>query len=211
MKKFIIFFLFCFLLIGCSNKKIPSKINDNSVAIADSSVTTSNIDEYLFREDVVYVDLRPYSWIAKDGHIAGFGFYPFYDLIAHRKDEDRLFKMDIVYKEDGSKILGGEVGSFTPNFVESEMIINRLFAKDKYIFAISQSGLECCYFFNLLIQLGYDASKLYNIGGFSISTGFDNPSYLAIENPKYLVPGNSILTDVQDVTFNFMENLTPLE
>lgn len=212
MKKIILFFLFCFLLISCSNNKnIPSKINANSVAINDSGVNTSNIDDYLFRKDVVYVDLRPYSWVAKDGHIAGFSFFPFYDLIAHRKNDDRLFKMDVVYKDDGNKILGGEIGSFTPNFMESEMVINRLFPKDKYIFTISQSGLEGCYFLNLLIQLGYEPSKLYNVGGFSISTGFENLAYTSIENPKYLVKGNPILTDVQDITFDFMKNLTPIE
>lgn len=213
MKKILLFMLFLLTIVSCGNTKqgIPSKKNNQSVAIVDSGVNTSNIDEYLFRDDVIYVDLRPYSWVAKDGHIAGFSFYPFYDLIAHRNYTDRLFMMDTVYSEDGNKIIGGEVGTFTPNFIESEIVINNIFPKDKYIFAISQSGLESCYFLNLLIQLGYDSSKLYNIGGFSISTGFDNLAYISIENPKYLVKGNPILTDVPNVTFNFKDNLTPID
>lgn len=212
MKKILLFMLFLLTIVSCGNTKqgIPSKKNNQSVAIVDSGVNTSNIDEYLFRDDVIYVDLRPYSWVAKDGHIAGFSFYPFYDLIAHRNYTDRLFMMDTVYSEDGNKIIGGEVGTFIPNFVESEIVINNIFPKDKYIFAISQSGLESCYFLNLLIQLGYDSSKLYNIGGFSISTGFENLAYISIENPKYLVKGNPILTDVPNVTFNFKDSLTPI-
>ena len=212
MKKILLFMLFLLTIVSCGNTKqgIPSKKNNQSVAIVDSGVNTSNIDEYLFRDDVIYVDLRPNSWVAKDGHIAGFSFYPFYDLIAHRNYTDRLFMMDTVYSEDGNKIIGGEVGTFIPNFVESEIVINNIFPKDKYIFAISQSGLESCYFLNLLIQLGYDSSKLYNIGGFSISTGFENLAYISIENPKYLVKGNPILTDVPNVTFNFKDSLTPI-
>ena len=213
MKKIIVFLVF-FLLVGCSKTPdysiIPEKKDTNSVAIVDSGVTTQNINHYLFREDVIYVDLRPYSWILKDGHIAGFGFYPFYDLIAHRQQEDRLFSMDIVYNEDGSKILGGEVGSFTPNYEESVMVINKLFPKDKYIFAISQSGLECCYFLNLLIQLDYDPAKLHNVGGFSISTGFENTAYTEIENPTYLVKGNIMISSEINETFNFMQHLTPI-
>lgn len=214
MKKFLLLII-SFILLGCSYQEdysiIPSKINNESVAIVDSGVTTSNIDNYLFRDDVAYVDLRPYSWIAKDGHIAGFGFYPFYDFIAHRQYSDRLFNMDTVYLDNGNKILGGEIGSFSPNYEESELIINKLFPKNKYIFAISQSGLESCYFLNLLIQLGYDSSRLYNIGGFSVSTGFSNIAYTSLENPKYLVKGNNILDGATNITFDFMNNLTPLE
>ena len=207
--------LIFFLLIGCTNapdySKIPEKKNFNSVAVVDSGVTTLTIKNYLFRDDIVDVDLRPYSWVIKDGHIAGFGFFPFYDLIAHRQQSDRLFSMNVVYNENGDKILGGEVGSFTPNYEESTMVINKLFPKDKYIFAISQSGLECCYFLNLLIQLDYDCKKLYNIGGFSISTGFENVAYINIENPTYLVKGNVMISSDINETFNFMQELTPIK
>ena len=214
MKKVLLFLVF-FLLVGCSKTPdysiIPEKKDPKSVAIIDSGVTTKNINNYLFREDTIYVDLRPYSWILRDGHIAGFGFYPFYDLIAHRQEEDRLFSMDVVYNEDGSKILGGAVGSFSANYEESAMVINKLFPKDKYIFAISQSGLECCYFLNLLIQLDYDPAKLYNVGGFSISTGFENTAYIDIENPIYLVEGNLLISSNINETFDFMQELTPIK
>ena len=99
--KFIIIFLLLILTVSCtpannsssSKKEVPIKINTNGVDVTDSSITTANIDDYLFLDDVVYVDLRPYSWVARDGHIAGFSFFPFYDLIAHLNFKDRLFKM----------------------------------------------------------------------------------------------------------------------
>lgn len=208
MKKFFII-LMVFFIIGCTNNvstsntydDIPVKNEIDGVTIEASSVNTKNIDYYLFRDDVMYVDLRPYSWILRDGHIAGFEFFPFYDFIAHLNFNDRLFKMD------GSV---GTIGCFVPNYVESEQILQAFFPQDKYIFAISQSGLECTYFFNLLIQYNYDASKLYNIGGFANGTGLENVAYINIENPKYLVKGNHLLSN-PNLTLDFMKGLTPIE
>ena len=217
MKK--ILFVSLLLFTACSNsnvssqkidlyKDIPVKNDINGVSIESSSVNTKNVDNYLFRDDTIYVDLRYYSWVIRDGHIGGFSFYSFYEFFASMEDTDndnRLFS----YKKE-SPIC--KVGSFTPNYVESEFMLNNLFPKDKNIFAISQSGLECTYFFNLLIQYGYDSSKLYNIGGFSNGTGLYNVAYINIDNPKHLVEGNPLLDiDKIDVTFDFMKELTPID
>ena len=228
MKKILL--LFIILLSACSNSNhasqsninsqenqfetVPVKNNINGVTIDDSSVNTRNIENYLFRNDTVYVDLRPYSEVAREGHIAGFSFYPFYDFIAsieNSKDynknpmDNRLFKM---INEMG-KI--GQIGNFVPNYEESEFVLNELFPKDKNIFAISIEGSECIYFLNLLIQYGYDSAKLYNIGGFSIASCLENIAYISVENPKYLVPGNPLLNTVgNNETFDFMKDLTPI-
>lgn len=221
MKKFLLLLSSTLLLTGCFNnsnedlyKDIPVKNDINGVTIEASSVNTQNIDNYLFRDDTVYVDLRPYNEIAKEGHIAGFSFFPYYDLIATMEGtsdskgnpkDNRLFKM----KNDRGML--GQIGNFEPNYVESEQVINKLFPKDKYIFAITISNNECMYFLNLLIQYGYNPAMLYNIGGFSIGTGFYNIAYKNIENPKYLVEGNPLIDTSEDsITFNFMKDLTPL-
>ena len=207
MKKLLYFIISLILLTSCASNEnpyetIPNKLNPNGVSISASSVNTQNIDYYLFRDDVFYVDLRPYSWVANDGHIAGFSFFPYYDFIAHHTLTDRLFRMI------DSK---GDIGSFAPNYVESEAVIVSLFPKDKFIFAISQSGDECCYFFNLLIQLGYNPENLYNVGGFANNAGFKHIAYKNIENPKYLVKGNMFIDTQVSVTMNFMKQLTPIE
>lgn len=219
MKKIILLFLLT--LTGCFNssnssleveknpyENIPVKNEPDGFTIEASSVNTRNIDNYLFRDDTMYVDLRYYSWVLSQGHIAGFSFFPFYELIAamdNSENDNKLFS----YKKE-SPIC--EVGSFSPNYEESEFLLYNLFPKDKYIFAISQSGLECVYFFNLLVQYGYDASKLYNIGGFSNGTGLYNIAYIDLENPRYLVKGNPILDgSIKDITYDFMNGLTPLE
>lgn len=220
-KKIILSGISFFLLIGCFGCKqtenyseIPLKNDPQGVTIESSSINTKNIDNYLFRDDVVYVDLRAYAEIAKEGHIAGFSFYPFYDFIASSegtKDyngilmDNRLFKM----KNEFGKL--GTVGNFEPNYEESEQILNSLFPKEKYIFAITISCNESVYFLNLLKQYGYDPSKLYNIGGFSIGTGFENIAYVDNESPKYLVKGNPFVNSIgQNITFDFMKDLTPI-
>ena len=224
MKKILFILLsFSLFLTGCKQpenevnqyENIPVKINLEGTSIEDSSVNTQNIDYYLFRDDVVYVDLRPYAEIMKEGHISGFSFYPFYDFIATKegtKDEEgnptdnRLFKM----KNEFGKL--GTVGNFIPTYEESEFILNDLFPKDKYIFALTISCNESIYFLNLLIQYGYDPAKLYNIGGFSIGTGLNNKPYIGIENPKYLVKGNGYIPTIgQNETFDFMKGLTPIK
>lgn len=204
MKKIIL--LTMLFLVGCSAPKnefenVPEKKNIDGVYMSDSSVTTKNLDNYLFRKDTLYVDLRPYSWVMRYGYIAGFSFYPFYDLLAHHSYEGRLFTM-------GEDL--GSIGSYIPNFVESETILYSLFPENKNIFVISTSGDEGCYFLNLLIQYGYDPSKLYNVGGFSNNAGFEYIAYANLDNPKYLVQGNEFLNDNLKVTFDFTKDLTPL-
>ena len=73
MKKFLLLLSSTLLLTGCFNnsnedlyKDIPVKNDINGVTIEASSVNTQNIDNYLFRDDTVYVDLRPYNEIAKE-------------------------------------------------------------------------------------------------------------------------------------------------
>ena len=198
MKKFIILIML-FLLSACSpvnkessdsiNNLIPSKINPEGLDVIDSSITTRNLDDYLLRDDVFYCDLRYYSWVLKDGYIPGFTFIPYYDFMATRSGTNAYFKQ---IKIEG--LNEGEVGSFSPIYEESITMLKRLFPQDKAIFLISQSGLESYYMSSLLVQYGYDASKIYNVGGVTNPAGM-NPPYKKIG--KNFINGNpSIPTDV---------------
>lgn len=200
MKRKILLLVF-FMLIGCSSpvKTIPDKVNPNGFSVRDSSIQPHNLDEYLFIDDVMYVDVRPYTSIIKYGYVAGFQFVPYYDLIASRINDKTLFEMT------GS----GQTGQFFPNFVESEQYLNHLFPKDKKILAISEEGSECSYLFNLLNQYGYNPENLYNVGGFANNSGFII-AYRNLDNPQNLVPGNNL--DIGfDVEYNYTDRLTPIE
>ncbi|MDY4788462.1 MAG: hypothetical protein SO253_04040 [Bacilli bacterium] len=197
MKKFIILFILLFLT-SCAPrrneiKEIPIKINPNGLDVSDSSITTLNLDDYLLRDDVFYCDLRYYSWVLKDGYIPGFTFVPYYNFISARSGINAFFRQE---KKEG--INEGDIGSYRPLYQESIYVLNSLFPKDKKIFLISQSGLESYYMGALLTQFGYDSSKIYNVGGVSVSTNF--PAYVKVGN-NFVKGNNTIPSDVNGSLF----------
>jgi hypothetical protein len=185
---------------------IPSKTE--SVKIQDSPITSINVDDYLFREDVFYVDTRQLNQAMEERTIAGFVAYPFYELLANLIDGQTLFKMSKVMDSNNKLLIElGGVGSYLPRFEESEYLLKALFPKDKVIFITSTAGVEATYLANLLIQYGYDPLKIYNIGNFSNDLG-SLVAYRNNKNAKYYVPGTNVFT--LDYAFDFGE-LTPLE
>lgn len=214
MKK-IISLLVILLLCGCSAPveeeeiitSLPKKTFPSSNLLSDSDIYPAVLDDYLFLENVIYIDTRDYLQFINEGSVAGFVNIPFYDLIVSLNEEDNgLYIMTKV--EDGDKTyMLGEVGSFIPKYEESEEIINALFPKDYDIVVLSTAGVESTYLLNLLAQLGYDYSRLYNAGGFSNSSvGYT--AYRELENSKYLVEH----MELTDLTVNFnWDNLTPIE
>ena len=91
MKKIAFLFLFFSIIIsGCScidNStqevlEIPLKDFAEDTSTITTPIYAANLDKYLFRDDVQYVDLRELDLIINDGYIAGFQFIPFHSLIA---------------------------------------------------------------------------------------------------------------------------------
>ena len=159
---------------------IPEKISADSALMSESVIKPDTLDNYMFRDDVIYVDTRSYAQINEEGSIAGFVNIPFYDYIcSFKSDDDTLFYMT---KTDTAAL--GDTGSFVPLYEESQEIIETMFDHDKYIFVIATAGVESYYFINLLIQYGYDASKLYNVGSFTTGMG-DDIAYSTYEDAQY--------------------------
>lgn len=199
----------CLLFVGgCKDNennempKIPTKITEEDTSVPTSPINSHNLDNYMFRDDVQYVDLRSSYMVLEEGYVAGFEFIPYYNIIASFSEGQALYQM---VAKDG--IGAGQVGGFEAQFEESESIIKRMFAKNKYIFFISQGGSESSYMINLLLQLGYDGNLLYNVGGVSNSEGIE--SYKSISTNKYYVEGNGGF-DVS-VNYDFVSELTPIE
>ena len=65
----------------------------------------------------------------------------------------------------------GSIVSATPNFRESGPLLDELFPKDKAIFLMCGAGGYAGQAKTLLVHLGWNADKLYNIGGFWNYTG----------------------------------------
>jgi 3-mercaptopyruvate sulfurtransferase SseA len=182
----------------------PNKANMFGV---DKNININTIDDWLGRDDVAYIDVRmlidpgDYRKIGGDpilsGTIEGFEVVPYPYLAnltglppqvaASQYDGPTLFTLTWDKK--------GNIDTLTPNYEESEMIIKDLFPQDKAIFLLCGGGGYASFTRALLIKLGYDPDKLYNIGGFwfykgnkavniKVSYG-DNKEYYAFHRLKY--------------------------
>jgi hypothetical protein len=211
MKKFFSIFLVIICMVSGCNKKdnydnIPAKKNSSDNNAMTSPINTRNIDHYMFRNDVQYVDLRSGESIINNGYIAGFEFIPYYSIIASFSEFDGLYQMKGTVDENGNRVSPGQIGGFVAQYEESKSAIESLFSKDKYIFIISIGGSESAYLINLLIQLGYDGNLLYNIGGVSNSDGLE--SYTSIAANKYYIQGHPSINASLD--YGFLDDLTPI-
>ena len=88
----------------------------------------------------------------------------------------------------------GEVVSVTDNYEESMYVLEEIFPKDKLIFLMCGGGGYAWMTKQILIKLGYDKSKVYNIGGFwsyngkhrvELITFYDGENQGAYENEFY--------------------------
>ena len=209
MKKIIVVILAIFMIVGCAkdNNNIPLKKNSTDNASLNSPINSHNLDKYMNRSDVQYVDLRSSKMVLEEGYVSGFEFIPFYNIIASFSGDSTLYKMERTTDEEGNNIYAGQIGSFKALYEESQSIIESLFSKDKYIFLISQGGSESSYLINLLIQLGYNGNLLYNVGGVSNGEGVD--SYRDVVTNKYYVEGHQGFN--ASVSYDFLSDLTPIE
>lgn len=218
MKKILICIVI-FLLAGCQikNKEIvvteidneietsalPAKM-DKSNNMSLSPINPKNIDDYLFRDDCIYIDTRDPEQFYEEGSIAGFVNIPFYGYICDfKKGTGSLF----TFTKISDEILLGDPGSFIANYEESEEVIKSMFPKDKNILVIATAGVESCYLLNLLVQLGYDEEKLYNVGSFTTGMGNDI-AYVSRKDAKYLI--KPFYLDDTVISYD-VEGLTPIE
>ncbi|MBQ3453086.1 hypothetical protein IJG28_02760 [Candidatus Saccharibacteria bacterium] len=146
----------------------------------DKNVNEATIDQYLGRDDAVYRDLRMlkdpgnYEAIGGDSYLSGFvdGFelvpYPY------------IVNVEGLPPEVGETYAGPTLfyqhsdGSYTANYVESMQILEDLFPKDKVIFLMCGGGGYSGMMKNMLVALGWDESKIYDVGGYWYYDGQHN-------------------------------------
>ena len=175
----------------------------------DKNINESTIDEYLNRPDSVYRDMRmlddpaTYENIGGDrflsGYIKGFEVVPLPYLIP----------VDGLPQEVGKTYSGltlfdiDEEGNYYPVYEESMSILESLFPKDKVIFLMCGGGGYAGMTKAFLVSLGWDETKIYNIGGFWYYDG----------NNKVEVTKTETGYDFSNVPYHEIkfENLTELE
>ena len=151
----------------------PSSPNPDDRFGVDSTITIDTIDEYLCRDDVAYRDMRllidpaDFSAIGGDSNLPdvleGFKITPLPYLAS-------LSELPVEGKYDGPCLLdvkrddNAAIIEVKENYLESMMVIEDLFPKDKPIFLTCGGSGYAAEMKALLLYLGWDAEKLYVIG-----------------------------------------------
>ena len=135
----------------------------------DKNINEATIDEYLGRSDAVYRDMRMledpgnYEAIGGDAYLSGFvdGFevvpFPFIVNV-----EGLPEAVGDTYT--GETLFTQENGEYRANYVESMEVLEALFPKDKVIFLMCGGGGYSGMMKNMLVKLGWDGSKIYDVG-----------------------------------------------
>ena len=195
MKKFLILIL-ALLLCACTAKlpELPKPEPDEGIRGSqfgiDKNINESTIDDYLDRSDSVYIDCRMlkdeanYEAIGGDSYLSGYvkGFevipYPYIcNVVGLPEEVEQTYSGATLFTQN-------EDGTYSPNYEESNKVLDALFPKDKVIFLMCGGGGYAGMTKNLLISQGYDPDKIYNTGGFwyyegknAISTKRDDGTY----------------------------------
>lgn len=139
---FIIFTVFLVILLSsCKNN------NQDLVEITkDMEITMENLDDFMFRDDVQYIDLRNYQARYSSGYIENFDIIPFFDYL-----DNRVFDRNDAYE-------------FSPDQLLNENEMYRLFDQDKAIFLYADGCIRSGYIKDILTHLGYE--RVFSLGGY---------------------------------------------
>lgn len=156
-------------------KELPKADADlDSQFGVDKNITVANIDEYLGRDDTVYRDMRmlfdpaDYAAIGGDADLSfsieGFKVVPYpYIATLQTLPVDGAYVGNCLFTVEWAD--DGSIVSVKENYKESMQALEELFPKDKNIMLTCGGGGYGGMMRVLLIKLGWDAEKLYNIGG----------------------------------------------
>ena len=146
----------------------------------DKNINEENIDKYLSRDDSVYYDMRmlvddaEYENIGGDSYLSGFvkGFevvpYPFLAPVTTLPEE-------VGEAYQGKALFSiNEKNEYVPNYEESLEILEYFFPKDKNIFLMCGGGGYAGMTKTMLVSLGWNEDKIYNVGGYWYYNGKNN-------------------------------------
>lgn len=155
----------------------------------DKNINETTIDNYLYRSDSVYRDMRMlkdpgnYEAIGGDSYLSGFikGFevvpYPYIVNVTGLPEE-------VGKTYEGKTLFTLKDGKYIANYNESLSILEYLFPKDKNIFLMCGAGGYAGSTKEMLVALGWDENKIYNIGGYWYYNGNNNVEVKRTTNNK---------------------------
>lgn len=146
----------------------------------DKNINETTLDQYLGRNDVVYRDMRmlidpgDYAAIGGDSYLSGFveGFeivpLPYLVNVTGLPEEvGNTYTGKTLFTQDKD-------GNYEPNYTESLQILKDLFPQDKTIFIMCGGGGYAGMTKQMLVKLGWDADKIYNVGAYWTYEGEHN-------------------------------------
>lgn len=154
----------------------------------DKNINETTIDNCLHRPDAVYRDMRMlkdpgnYEAIGGDSYLSGFvdGFevvpLPYIVNVSGLPDEvGATYTGKTLFTHDGK-------GNYHANYIESLPILESLFPKDKTIFLMCGGGGYAGMTKDMLVALGWDSDKIYNVGGYWNYEGENNVAVKTTRN-----------------------------
>ena len=155
----------------------------------DKNINEETIDNYLDRSDSVYRDMRMlkdpgnYEAIGGDSYLSGFvkGFevvpYPYLVNVSNLPSEvGKTYVGETLFTYKDNK--------YVANYEEAMIILEYLFPKDKNIFLMCGAGGYAGSTKEMLVALGWDENKIYNIGGYWYYNGNNNVEVKRTTNNK---------------------------
>lgn len=147
-------------------------LRETSFQTEELNVNESNIDDFLYRNDSAYYDVRmlidpaDFSKIGGSRYLTGIvdGFevlpYPYLATVQNLPKEvgegyqgPSLFSID-------------KKGKYIPNYEESLEILEHYFPKDKHIFLMCGAGGYAGDTEKLLVSQGWNSQLIHNVGGY---------------------------------------------
>ena len=184
IKKILLVILLSLTLCACGDKEMELPKPEISEGVRgdlgiDANVNESSIDKYLGREDAVYRDMRMlvdpgnYAAIGGDAYLSGFvkGFevvpLPYLVNVTGLPEE-------VGNTYEGKTLFTLKDGKYIANYEESMEVLEYLFPKDKTIFLMCGGGGYAGMTKAMLVELGWDETKIYNTGGYWYYKGENN-------------------------------------
>ena len=137
----------------------------------DKNINEETIDNYLNRDDAVYRDVRMLNDTAEfeeiggnsitDGIVEGFEIVP-YPYLCNVTD----LPEEVGESYKGTTLFSKTNDGYKENYGESLDLLEEYFPKDKIIFIMCGGGGYSGMTKDLLVYYGWDANKIYNVGGY---------------------------------------------
>jgi len=155
---------------------LPPPERDGGLFGVDVNINMTTIDDWLERPDVVYIDVRMLRDPATFEDIGGDPYltrtlpgyrivpYPFVATLDAMPVSD-AYVGDTLFNVVWSAEERGEILDVTPNYSESNAILNELFPKDKVIFLMCGGAGYSYLTRQFLTHMGWDENMIYSTGG----------------------------------------------